>query len=139
MHGLLSAAVLREIDWSWLSLDGAMTKAPLGVEKTGPHPTDRGKGGVKRSLLKDAHGIPLAIVIDGANRHDMKLAKPTLESLEVERPALLVVWPQGLCMDKGYDYRRFSSSQLTWVINRISGRPVRKCSSGKLEGKRAAG
>ncbi len=34
----------------------------------------------------------------------MKLAKPTLDSLEVERPSLLVVWPQGLCLDKGYDY-----------------------------------
>lgn len=34
----------------------------------------------------------------------MKLAKPTLESLEVERPSLLVVWPQGLCLDTGYDY-----------------------------------
>jgi transposase len=36
MHGLLNAAALREIDWSWLSLDGAMTKAPLGGEKNRP-------------------------------------------------------------------------------------------------------
>lgn len=34
----------------------------------------------------------------------MKLARPTLEALEVERPSLRAVWPQGLCMDKGYDY-----------------------------------
>lgn len=34
--GLLSAAALQEIDWSWLSLDGAMTKAPLGGEKNRP-------------------------------------------------------------------------------------------------------
>jgi transposase len=33
MQGLLNAAALREIDWSWLALDGAMTKAPLGGEK----------------------------------------------------------------------------------------------------------
>jgi hypothetical protein len=26
---------LRGIDWSWLSMDGAMTKAPLGGEKDG--------------------------------------------------------------------------------------------------------
>lgn len=31
------------IDWSWLSLDGSMVKAPLGGECTGPNPTDRGK------------------------------------------------------------------------------------------------
>src|SRR5947209_1574782 len=41
------------LDWDWLSMDGAMTKAPLGGEKTGPNPTDRGKSGVKRSVLTD--------------------------------------------------------------------------------------
>lgn len=34
----------------------------------------------------------------------MKLVRPTLESLEVDRPSLLSVEPQGLCLDKGYDY-----------------------------------
>ncbi len=33
------------IDWSFLSMDGALTKAPLGGEDTGPNPTDRGKKG----------------------------------------------------------------------------------------------
>jgi transposase len=36
---------LKGIDWSWLSMDGAITKAPLGGEDTGPNPTDRGKKG----------------------------------------------------------------------------------------------
>ena len=27
---------LKGIDWNWLSMDGAMTKAPLGGEKNGP-------------------------------------------------------------------------------------------------------
>lgn len=36
---------LQGIDWAWLSMDGAMTKAPLGGEKTGKNPTDRGKKG----------------------------------------------------------------------------------------------
>jgi transposase len=31
------------IAWSWQSLDGAMTKAPLGGDETGPNPTDRVK------------------------------------------------------------------------------------------------
>lgn len=34
---------LKGIDWEWLSLDGAMTKAPLGGKDTGKNPTDRGK------------------------------------------------------------------------------------------------
>ena len=33
------------IEWQWLAMDGAMTKAPLGRAKTGPHPTDRAKKG----------------------------------------------------------------------------------------------
>jgi transposase len=32
-QGLLAAQALDEIDWSWLSLDGAMTNAPLGGKK----------------------------------------------------------------------------------------------------------
>jgi hypothetical protein len=34
--GLLALDGLEGIDWSWLSMDGAMTKAPLGGEKTAP-------------------------------------------------------------------------------------------------------
>lgn len=95
---------LRGIDWSWLSMDGAMTKAPLGGKKTGPNPTDRGKGGVKRSLLTEGQGIPIGWVIDGANRHDMKLVRATLKSIVVGRPEPTDDQPQGLCLDKGYDY-----------------------------------
>lgn len=36
---------LQGIDWDWLSMDGVMTKAPLGGEDTGSNPTDRGKRG----------------------------------------------------------------------------------------------
>ena len=36
---------LKGIDWEWSSMDGAMTKAPLGGEDTGKNPTDRGKKG----------------------------------------------------------------------------------------------
>jgi putative transposase len=55
-------------------------------------------------LLTEAHGIPLAVVIEGANRHDMKLVKPTLDDLKLERALPTAALPQGLCMDKGYDY-----------------------------------
>ena len=34
--GLVSLQALDGIDWSWLALDGAMTKAPLGGEKNRP-------------------------------------------------------------------------------------------------------
>ena len=42
---LLAYDGLKGIEWEWLSCDGAMGKAPLGGEKTGPNPTDRAKKG----------------------------------------------------------------------------------------------
>ena len=76
----------------------------MGGKKTGPNPTDRAKCGVKRSLLTEGHGVPLGLVIDGANRHDMKLLRSTIESIVVERPKASAEEPQGMCLDKGYDY-----------------------------------
>src|SRR5664280_768914 len=44
-QGLVEEDRFVGIDWSWLAVDGAMTKAPLGGPKTGPNPTDRAKRG----------------------------------------------------------------------------------------------
>jgi putative transposase len=55
-------------------------------------------------LLTEANGIPLAIVVAGANRNDFKLARETIESLIIDRPKPTRSEPQGLCLDKGYDY-----------------------------------
>lgn len=71
-------------------------------KKTGPNPTDRAKGGVKRSLLTDADGIPLSIAVAGANRHDVKLFKETIESMVLRRPKPTRKKKQNLCLDAGY-------------------------------------
>jgi putative transposase len=73
-------------DWHWLSLDGVMTKALFGGEKIGPNPTDLGKCGVKLSPLTEGHGVPVGVVIQGTQRHNMKLVHQTIESIGVERP-----------------------------------------------------
>ncbi len=75
-----------------------------GLKKTGRNPTDRGKQGTQRSLLTEASGLPLSVIIEGANRHDMQLARMTLEGLVVPRPEPTPERPQHLCLDKGYDY-----------------------------------
>ena len=95
---------LKGLDWSWTAMDGAMSKAPLGGEWTGKNPTDRGKLGTKRSLLTEAAGVPVGLAVEGANRHDKKLAEATLVSIPVERPEPTEEAPQGMCLDKGYDY-----------------------------------
>ena len=41
---------------------------------------------------------------DGANRHDSKLLAPTLDSIPIKRPKPTRRRPQGLCLDRGYDY-----------------------------------
>jgi transposase len=103
-EGLLAYDALKEIDWSWLSMDAAMTKAPLGGEKVGPNPTDRAKSGAKRSLLTEANGIPIGLAVEGANQVDFKLVRQTLHSLPIDRPEPTCDTPQGMCMDKGYDF-----------------------------------
>jgi putative transposase len=102
--GLLAWDEFKGIDWSWLSMDGCITKAPLGGEKTGKNPTDRAKRGVKRSLLVEGQGLPVGLAVEGANRNDMKMVEATLESIPIERPEPTAEQPQGMCMDKGYDY-----------------------------------
>ena len=103
--GVAQFEELQGIDWAFSSMDGAMTKAPLGGEKTGPNPTDRGKDGVKRSLLTEGHGVPIGLAVASANRNDMKLVCATIESIVAERPEPTPEQPQGMCLDKGYDYQ----------------------------------
>lgn len=43
---------------------------------------DRGKGGIKRSAVVDAKGIPLGTITAPANRHDSPLLEATLDTLE---------------------------------------------------------
>ena len=71
----------------------------------GPNPTDRAKVGVKRSLLVEADGGPLSVVVAGANVPDFKLLEATLDAIVVDRPAPTEQAPQHLCLDKGYDNR----------------------------------
>jgi putative transposase len=54
--------------------------------------------------LVEGHGVPVGLAVEGANRHDMKMVAETLESIPVERPEPSAAQPQGMCLDKGYDY-----------------------------------
>jgi transposase len=99
--GLAEYDGMEGIAWWWQSIDGTMVKAPLALEAVGPSPTDRGKKGTKRSVLVDGNGIPLSLVVSGAQRHDVALLEPTLDRMVVRRPRR-VRRRQHLCADKGY-------------------------------------
>jgi IS5 family transposase len=79
-----------------------------GGEATGPNPTDRCRPGSKRHLLVDGNGIPLALLLTAANRHDSKLLKPLIEAVApvkqcAGRPRKRTT---KLHADKGYDFER---------------------------------
>ena len=48
--------------------------------------------------------MPIGLAVEGANRNDFKMMKATLESIPVKRPKPTRKRPQGICLDKGYDY-----------------------------------
>jgi putative transposase len=102
------------IEWVWQALDRVMTKAPLRGETTGCNPTDRGKQGVKPSMLTDGRGVPLAAAVAGANRHDMKLVGATLYQMAIARPKPRETQPQNLCLDKAYDYEGVRQLRQQW-------------------------
>jgi putative transposase len=58
---------------------------------------------VKRSVLVEADGGPLAITIAGANIPDAQLLEATIDAIVLERPEPEPGFPQHLCLDKGYD------------------------------------
>jgi len=86
-QGLAEYDDLEGIAWAWQSVDTALGKAPWPTRPSAPTRRTGGKRGTKRSLLVDAHGIPLSILVSGANRHDARLLTPTLDRLVVARPA----------------------------------------------------
>ena len=95
------------LDWQWQSIDGAMTKAPLGGENTGKNPTDRGKLGVKRSVATEASGVPTGLAVAGANVHDLKLLQETIENCFDQAPPSDPELEEHLCLDKGYQSKKF--------------------------------
>src|SRR5205823_1249174 len=104
LHTLALAAYERMIglDLEELAVDGCMTKAPSGGEVAGRSPVDRGKQGLKRSVLVEAKGLPIHIVSAGANRHDSPLLEPTLAGLDKVAP-LTTRQPGTVQLDRGYD------------------------------------
>jgi len=98
-----SCEELGGVNWQWQSADTALAKARMGGDEIGKNPTDRAKPGTKRSLLTEADGGPLAVVVAAANVHDTKLLAQTLDAIIVERQSPTEETTQHLCLDKGYD------------------------------------
>jgi putative transposase len=103
--GLAAYDAFAGIDWAWMSMDGAMTKAPLAGEKNrsqsyGSRQTGRqtlvARGGWRRACrLVGGRSQPqrLQAARKNAPKHSHRQAK-----------AYRSPHPQHVCLDKGYDY-----------------------------------
>lgn len=74
-------------------------------EKTGPNPTDRRRPGSKHHVITDAQGIPLNVILTGANDHDVTQLLPLVDGIppiagKVGRPQRK---PKTLQGDRAYD------------------------------------
>ena len=92
----------------------------MGEKSTGPNPTDRSKSGTKRSILVDGKGVPIGVSVDGANRHDMKMSKATLQSIVIYRPEPTMKSKQHMCLDKGYAIQKYTNYWKSMDIQFIS-------------------
>lgn len=58
---------------------------------------------MKRHVLTDGRGVPLSVLITGANVHDKWLVADMLDAI-VPRGLFTALRPRHLYLDKGYDY-----------------------------------
>jgi hypothetical protein len=61
------------------------------------------KKGTKRHILEDGRGILLAVIVTGANRHDVTQVEAVLDNVVANCPELTAEKPQHLCADKAFD------------------------------------
>lgn len=89
-------------------------------------------------MLTDGRGVPVALEVAEANRHDMKLFEPTLDNLAVACPQPTEDHPQNLCLDKGYDYPAVRELAEAWrFIAHIKARGVEAEEIKNIPGYRA--
>jgi transposase len=70
-----------QLDWERGVVDSSGVRAGHGGEKTGKSPVDRSTLGSKHHLLVEGRGVPLAISLTGANRHDITQLMTVVASL----------------------------------------------------------
>ena len=56
----------------------------------------------------------MSITIDGANRHDVTMARKTLYNIVIDRPESTDDFIQHICLDKGYDSQEIRDLVREW-------------------------
>ncbi|MFG1752802.1 transposase [Streptosporangium sandarakinum] len=89
--------------------DSSHIRALKRGAQTGPAPVGRGRSGSKRHLITDATGIPLAVILTGADRNDVTRRRPLLDAIpkicgKRGRPRRR---PGGVPADRGHDHDEY--------------------------------
>ncbi len=76
-----------------------------GGRKTGPNPTDRARPGSKHHVLVDANGVPVSVILTGANRNDVTQLLPLVDAIAPIRGTRgrPLRKPKVIYGDRGYD------------------------------------
>jgi len=85
-----------------LITDSFIVKSMQGSEGLGRNPVDRGRQGMKVSLICDTDRVVRGLQIGGANQHDVKLLTKTIEDLPEPNPSELTT----ILGDSGYVGKR---------------------------------
>jgi transposase len=94
-----------KLDWRHTFLDGSFVPAKKGGRGVGK--TLVGKGS-KIMLLTDGQGVPLGLLVDSAQAHEIRYAAQTLATLKVPQPhGRSRTRPRELIADKAYDSAAF--------------------------------
>jgi transposase len=77
--------------------------------KTGLNPADRARPGSKHHLVAEAQGIPLALILTGANRNDVTQLLPLVEAIPPIRGkrGRPLSKPRVEQADRGYDHDKY--------------------------------
>lgn len=86
---------------TWCAVDASVSKAPF-AKWSGKSPVDRSKRGIKKSIIVDLNGAPLALAVGAANRHDSVFLKAVLNDLVEMKTDCFKV----LAADSAYDAKR---------------------------------
>ena len=107
LHAVLLAELryADKIDWSRAAVDATTLRALRGGDKTGPTPTDRGRGGTKDHLLTDGGGLPLAMRTTGANRHESTQLLALVDAVPpvAGKPGAPKRKPEAILGDRAFD------------------------------------
>jgi transposase len=85
----------------WCAIDASSIKAPY-ANWSGKNPVDRSKHGIKKNIIIDQYGTPLALSAGPANRHDSVFFKETMNNLGLFKTDNMKI----IAADSAYDAKK---------------------------------